>query len=133
MTAMAMTGETASETLPQRVRAHLRHIAGRGTPITYKELADALAVTPPKSIHRVAEALEHLMREDAANGHPFIAALVISRARGGLPALGFFDTARRLRRFAGDLSGPEASAFHATALADAAAFWAAAPADRQNG
>ena len=111
----------------QRVRAHLQRIARQGTPITYKELAVALALTPPNTIHQVAEALEHLMREDVANGHPFIAALVISKARGGLPALGFFDTARRLGRFAGDLSGPEASAFHVTALADAIAFWTTVP------
>ena len=127
MTALPTTVATAPDVLARRVRAHLRGVAGRATPITYKALADALALTPPNTIHQVAEALEHLMREDAANGHPFIAALAISKARGGLPAPGFFDTAQRLGRFAGDPSGPDASAFHGAALADAAAFWAVAP------
>jgi hypothetical protein len=36
------------------------------------------------------------MGEDAAVDRPFIAALAISKARGGLPAPGFFDSARRL-------------------------------------
>ena len=43
---------------------------------------------PPRSIHRVTEALERLMEEDAAADRPFIAALDISKARGGLPAPG---------------------------------------------
>ena len=38
-------------------------------------------------------------REDAATDRPFIAAIVISKARGGLPAPGFFDCAARLGRF----------------------------------
>jgi hypothetical protein len=44
---------------------------------------------PPHSIHQVTEALERLMEEDAAADRPFIAALVISKTRDGLPAPGF--------------------------------------------
>jgi hypothetical protein len=65
-----------------RVRAFLENVAKRQTPITYQELTKALHISPPHSIHRVTEALEHLMEEDAAADHPFITALVISRARG---------------------------------------------------
>jgi hypothetical protein len=36
----------------------------------------------------VTEALERLMEEDAAADRPFIAALAISKARGGLPGPG---------------------------------------------
>jgi hypothetical protein len=43
---------------------------------------------PPLSIHQVMEALERLMEEDAAADRPFIAALAISKARGGLPGPG---------------------------------------------
>ena len=78
-----------------RVRAFLESAAKRKIPITYQELAKALQILPPRSIHRVTEALERLMEEDAAAGRPFIAALAISKARGGLPAPGFFDCARR--------------------------------------
>ena len=99
-----------------RVRAFLENVAKRQTPITYQELTKALQILPPHSIHRVTEALEHLMEEDAAADRPFIAALAISRARGGLPAPGFFDCARRLGRFAGDPEGQDAWSFHAAEL-----------------
>ena len=63
------------------------------------------------------------MEEDAAADRPFIAALVISKARGGLPAAGFFDCARRLGRFAGDPDGLDAWSFHAAELNTVFARW----------
>jgi hypothetical protein len=100
-----------------RLRAFLvENVAKRRIPITYQELAKALQSLPPRSIHRVTEALERLMEEDAAADRPFIAALAISKARGGLPAPGFFDCARRLGRFAGDPDGQDAWSFHAAEL-----------------
>ena len=113
-----MTGaEPPTHALAQRVRSHLQQVADRAAPITYKALAEAVHVKPPNRIHQIAEALEHTMREDAANGHPFIAALVISKARGGLPAPGFFQ------------AGPRASSFHAATFAAAVAFWRPATGD----
>jgi len=97
-------------------RRHLKNVAKRRIPITYQELAKALQILPPHSIHRVTEALERLMEEDAAADRPFIAALATSKARGGLPAPGFFDCARRLGRFAGDPDGLDAWSFHAAEL-----------------
>ena len=73
-----------------RARAFLESIANRRIPMTYQELAKALHVLPPHSIHLVTEALERLLEEDAAANRPFIAALAISKVRGGLPAPGFF-------------------------------------------
>src|ERR1700745_3743928 len=99
-----------------RARAFLEIVAKRRILITYQELANALRILPPNSIHRVTEALEHLMEEDAAPNAPCVAALAISKARGGLPGRGFFDCARRLGRFAGDPDGQEARAFHAAEL-----------------
>ena len=93
------------QTIASRLRKHLQKIAGRRVPTTYQELAKALALTPPHRIYQVTEALEHLMAEDAATERPFIAAIAISKARGGLPAPGFFECARRLGRFAGDAAG----------------------------
>jgi hypothetical protein len=55
-----------------RVRAFLENGAKRRIPITYQELAKALQILPPHSIHRVTEALERLMEEDAAADRPFI-------------------------------------------------------------
>jgi hypothetical protein len=103
-----------------RVRAFLESGATRQILITYQELAKALQILPPHSIHRVTEALERLMEEDAAADRPFIAALAISKARGGLPAPGFFDYARRLGRFA---DGQDAKTFHAAELNAVFARW----------
>ena len=105
-----------------RVRAFLESVAKRRILITYQELANALRILPPNSIHRVTEALEHLMEEDAAADRPFVAALAISKARGGLPGRGFFDCARRLGRFAGDPDG-HPRAFHAAELNAVFAYW----------
>jgi len=106
-----------------RVRAFLENFAKRRIPITYQELATALQIAPPHSIHQVTEALELLMEEDAASDRPFIAALAISKALGGLPAPGFFDCARRLGRFAGDPAGQDAWSFHAAELNAVIARW----------
>ena len=113
------------QTIALRLRKHLQKIAERRVPTTYQELAKALGLTPPHTIHQVTETLEHLMMEDAATDRPFIAAIAISKARGGLPAPGFFDCALRLGRFAGDTAGLEAWAFHAREFSAAVAFWAA--------
>jgi hypothetical protein len=103
--------------LSDRLRA-LLSARGDARPLwTYRDAAWALALQPPNTIHRVILALEHTMREDAAAGRPFIAARVISRARAGLPAPGFFALARALGRHCGDDAGASARAFHAAELA----------------
>ena len=96
-----------------RVRAFLESAAKRRILFTYQEVAKALDILPPHSIYQVTEALERLMEEDAAADRPFIAALVISKMLGGLPAPGFFDCAGRLGRFA---DGQDARTFHAAEL-----------------
>ena len=126
MTVMSENNVPTTQPLAGRIRVHLQRIAVRGEPITYKALAEALEVEPPNRIHQITEALEWLMREDAANEHPFIAALVISRARDGLPATGFFDIAKELGRFDGDPSSLDATASHGAMFAAAAAFWSVA-------
>lgn len=123
MTAVSENAVPTTQSLAGRARTHLHRIAARGEPITYKALADALDLVPPNTIHQLTEALERLMRQDAANGHPFIAALVISRARGGMPAPGFFDIAKELGRFDGDPSGPDAAASYGAMFDEAIAFW----------
>ena len=106
-----------------RLRTFLESVAKRRSLITYQELAKALRILPPHSIHRVTEALERLMEEDAPADRPFIAALAISKAHGGLAAPGFFDCARRLGRFAGDPAGHDARTFHAAELNAVFARW----------
>jgi hypothetical protein len=109
--------------LTERLRAQLRRVAQRGVPITCQELARSLGLEPPNTIHQLTSLLEALMEEDATAGCPFIAALVVSKARRGLPALGFFDCARRLGRYDSDDGDVEAWACHAQEFAAAVAYW----------
>ncbi len=110
-----------------RLRENLRIVAALETTVTYHQAARGIDLAPPHVIHSISQLLEELMAEDAHRSHPFIAALVVSRARNGLPALGFFETAARLGRFSGDPFGDEAVAFHAAELAMATAFHAESP------
>ena len=112
------------ETLARRLRAHLQARATQRSPITYHEAAKALRLSPPHTIGQVTQALEQLMAQDAAADRPFIAAMVIGKSRGGLPAPGFFDCAARLGRVAGDATGPGAGVFHAAQFSAAVALWA---------
>ena len=115
----------ATKVLARRIRTHLCRIAGEGTPITYQALAKTLDLSPPNTIHQLTVALECLIEEDAAAARPLIAALVISKARGGLPAPGFFDCVRCVGRFDGNPSGPEALAFYEAEYDVAVKFWRA--------
>lgn len=78
-------------------------------PMTYQQVAVALALTPPRTIAQVTLALEQLMREDAAQRKPFMAALVVSRRGDGLPGTGFFELASELGRFPADKALHEAA------------------------
>jgi site-specific recombinase XerD len=98
-------------------RMVIRVAQGKGHKDRYVMLSPKLLDTL-RSYWRVARPKEwlflgYLMEEDAAADRPFIAALVISKARGGLPAPGFFECARRLGRFAGDPDTQAAWSFHA--------------------
>ncbi|MEY8095896.1 hypothetical protein AB9F29_00560 [Falsihalocynthiibacter sp. S25ZX9] len=114
---------TAGNGLALRVRSLLCRVAEQAPPITYQGLAKALDLSPPNTIHQLTVALECLIEEDVAAARPLIAALVVSKARDGLPAPGFFDCARRFGRFDGDPSGPESSAFYAAEFDKAVEFW----------
>lgn len=92
--------------LPPRLRAWLERLPEAQLPVTYQQAADAMGLVPPRTIQRVALALEALMREDAAAGRPLIAALVVSR-RGELPRPGFFELAVELGRLPADPAGHE--------------------------
>ena len=87
--------------LATQVRRLLEAAPAATLPLTYQQLAEALGLTPPGTIQRVAQALETLMREDAGQGRPMIAALVVSR-RTSLPAPGFFELAVELGCFPAD-------------------------------
>jgi hypothetical protein len=107
------------------VRTHLCRIVGQGTPITYQALAKALELAPPNTIHKLTVALERLIEEDAAADRPLISALVISKARDGLPAPGFFECAWRFGRLVDDPFGPMVPEFYAAEYDKAVEFWGA--------
>lgn len=91
-------------------------LAREGRTATYQEAALALGLDPPRTIHRLALALEASMSEDVAAGRPLRAASVVSRAGAGLPARGFFAHARALHRYDGPETGDNARAFHTAEL-----------------
>lgn len=101
-------GSQADPDLAPRLRELLTALPDERLPITYQQAAEALCLAPPRTIQRVALALEALMREDVAAGRPMIAALVVSR-RGDLPRQGFFELAMALGRFPADPSGHAAA------------------------
>ncbi len=111
--------------LALRVRTYLSQIVGQATPITYQALAGALDLSPPNTIRQLTLALEYLMEEDVAATSPMIAALVVSKTRGGLPAPGFFDCARRIGRLGGDVSEQDQAAYHAAEFDAAVEYWGA--------
>ena len=107
------------------LRKALIEQARAGTTIAYGELARRLGLKPPQTIHRLAEALERLMEEDAAACRPLLAALCVGKARPGLPNPGFFAKAQMLGMFCGDPAGSDALTFHHEQLRRAIAFYGA--------
>ena len=125
---MAAVDYDATVVMPllENMREFLQEAAKLRRVVTYRDIASALEVPPPNTIHQVTDALEHLMEEDAAARRPFIAALAVSGTLGDLPRRGFFDCASRLGRFDGDPDGQDARPYHANELNSAFAYWGSA-------
>lgn len=96
-----------------RLRAVLEQARRERRTVTYLQAADAVGVEPPQRIHKLSRLVEILLKQDVDAGKTPLAALVVSRVRGGLPAPGFFDRATRLGIFNGD----DPARFHADLLA----------------
>jgi hypothetical protein len=90
--------------------AQLLPLARQAQTMTYQALAARLALAPPLTIHRVVLALEALTLEDVAQARAPLAAVVVSRHRGGIPAPGFFDQLQRLGCLAPEQGGEESRA-----------------------
>jgi len=84
--------------LRDRIRTHLTSLSAEDVPMTYGNLARAMGLNLPGSIAKVTQALEATMVEDAENGAPFLASLVVSRVGRGNAAQGFLQQARALGR-----------------------------------
>jgi len=96
-----------------RLRAALEQARRERRTITYLQAADAVGVEPPQRIHKLSRLVEILLKQDVNAGKPPLAALVVSRVRGGIPAPGFFDRAARL----GIFDGRDPARFHSNLLA----------------
>ena len=117
---------TESVMSPEKnARNELKKVAKLGEPITYQALAKALNLLPPHIIHQVTITLEKLIEEDAKSGHPLIASLVISKARGGLPAPGFFNCVERVGLISPTSTSTEVDDFYNTEFDRAVSFWGA--------
>ena len=109
----------------KNARNELKKVAKLGEPITYQALAKALNLLPPHTIHQVTITLEKLIEEDAKSGHPLIASLVISKARGGLPAPCFFNCVERVGLVSPTSTSTEVDDFYNTEFDRAVSFWGA--------
>lgn len=96
-----------------RLRALLEQARRERRTVTYLQAADGLGVEPPHRIHKLSRLVEILLKQDVEAGRTPLAALVVSRVRGGLPAPGFFDRAARL----GIFDGSDPARFHSELLA----------------
>ncbi|MDT8449045.1 MAG: hypothetical protein RQ847_02620 [Wenzhouxiangellaceae bacterium] len=96
----------------ERLRAVLERARVERRTLTYLEAADAVMIEPPHRIHKLARLVEIVLKQDVDAGRTPLAALVVSRARDGLPAPGFFDRAGRL----GIFDGGDPSTFHRALL-----------------
>jgi hypothetical protein len=99
-----------------RAEMALATTAANNRLITYAELAEAAGLTGRHRINRLTVWLEELIDSDAAANVPLRAARVISRARGGLPAPGFFMKCAALDLYDGPTDGPQAYSFHLNCL-----------------
>ena len=99
-----------------RAEMALAAAAAAGRLITYAELAHASGISGRHRIHRVTVWLETRLEAEIRTGGPMLSARVISRARGGLPAPGFFMKCGELGLYDGPPNGPRAYAFHLNCL-----------------
>ncbi|AZO41587.1 hypothetical protein EJ076_11075 [Mesorhizobium sp. M7D.F.Ca.US.005.01.1.1] len=97
--------------LKRRLREELLLQARTRLPITYARLAKSMVGSEGTGVIR--DALEQLMDDDADEGLPLLAAVVVRALEPGLPAPWFFRKAEDMGLFAGDPTDLEAYAFHA--------------------
>ena len=100
----------------QRAKMALAAAAAGDRLVTYAELADAAGITGKHRINRLTGWVEEELAREVAAGDPLLTARVISRARGGLPAPGFFLKCAELGLYSGPPDGAEAFAFHLNCL-----------------
>ena len=115
---MIMTGtiQHNDDGWQQRAAMALSAAAAAERLVTYAELADAAGITGKHRINRLTAGLEAELEREVGAGTRLLRARVISRARGGIPAPGFFLKCAELGIYDGPPEGPQALAFHLNCL-----------------
>lgn len=107
------------------LRQRLQQAAAKGVPIPFGILLGSTPIpsTGLDASQRLGNALEILMREDAAQQRPFLATFVIDPRKGGLPAPAFFRIAAELGRFTGNAKDLDVWDYHAREFRSATVYW----------
>ena len=113
---MTGTGQQNDGGWQQRAAMALSAAAAAERLVTYAELADAAGITGKHRINRLTAWLEAELEREVGAGARRLSARVISRARGGIPAPGFFLKCAELGIYDGPPEGPQALAFHLNCL-----------------
>jgi hypothetical protein len=118
--------------LHKQVSDHLMQLLAEKrarAPITYNQLADALAqprVTEAWRSHPFCEAFGKLDEEDAAAGRPFRTALVFNDAKN-MPGEGFFYTLQRLKKVSVPKDPLKRQTIYMKELGEAVSYYAQNP------
>ena len=113
---MIGTGQQNDDGWQQRAAMALSAAGAAERLVTYAELADAAGIAGRHRINRLTAWLEAELEREVGAGAPLLSARVISRARGGIPAPGFFLKCAELGIYDGPPEGPQALAFHLNCL-----------------
>ena len=113
---MTGTAQQNDDGWQQRAAMALSTAAAAKRLVTYAELADAAGITGKHRINKLTAWLEAELEREVGAGGRLLSARVISRARGGIPAPGFFLKCAELGIYDGPPEGPQALAFHLNCL-----------------
>ena len=113
---MTSTGQQNDDGWQQRAAMALSAAAAGERLVTYAELADAAGITGKHRVSRLTAWLEAELEREVGAGARLLSARVISRARSGIPAPGFFLKCAELGIYDGPPEGPQALAFHLNCL-----------------
>lgn len=121
----ASPSQKITDSFLSNLRQRLQQAAATGVPIPFGILLASIPIpsTELDASQQLGNALEILMREDAALQRPFLATFAIDPKRGGLPAPAFFRIAAELGRFTGNAKDLDAWDYHAREFRNATVYW----------
>ena len=106
-----------------KLRDILIELAEQQQTITYQQLIKRCAISPPRSMHTLTNALEVLAAEDHKLNYPILSSIVIQKGSTAIPRDGFFMQLIELRLYNGPTQGNQAQMFHAQLLDEVWRYW----------